>query len=502
MVDPEDEGVLVQGTASEPVGVAWRGMEHFDPQITDRRNLSGGRGPHRDGPVGRERQQLVRMRQFGGQGRHPQHVDVEGFEDGGHTADMVEVGVAHHREVEVAAAVAPQPAGGGFVLPGIDQDAGTGRFDQERVALPDVDGGHGETRRWNPSDHRGHARRDQRDHDRCRQPPIRRRARPACPRSQQPDARGKERDDGGRPCHLDGAAPSRQPRRGVEYYGSRDTGDCEQPGAHPGMHHRHHRADETDRRGQTRGRNGEEVGGDRHQLDRAEGAQQQWDDGDLRTDGDGSQLGNPPRQTSLQTGTDKGGDHQNACGRGGRQKQSERPRQQRVDQHQHQDRPRQGMACIAYHPTQVGQKEQPGHDSGTQHTRFEPGHEGEPRHHGRQCEAPATCAEPQERRERRHAGDDHGDVHARNGRQVGQAGCQHRVLVGNGEQARVPGHQPCEQTRPTDVEMAGCRVTHTCAHRLGRRRQPSGFAHRCPFAGGEHDGGMLAREPPPVAALG
>lgn len=96
----------------------------------------------------------------------PQGPDPHPVEDGGQATDVVGVRVAEDDEVQPPDPPSTEPAGDlVLVRPAVDQDACPAALDQQRVALPNVDGGDGQRRRRGAGD--GH--QQGRPHDGRRQ---------------------------------------------------------------------------------------------------------------------------------------------------------------------------------------------------------------------------------------------------------------------------------------------------------------------------------------------
>ncbi len=186
---------LVEFAARVPVGTAgWR-TEHLEVEVADAGPGGCGDLPH--GGAGRcgRRVEAVDGGDRRRRGRSPDRRDVRPLEDGDGTADVVEVAVGDHHEVEPHVAVPCEPTGGGGTLPGVDQHPRAGCAQQERIPLPDVDRGDREGRgRCQPADDRRH---------RCRHAGDRsdgggQTCAAGTRAGEQPGGHGHERDDGDR----------------------------------------------------------------------------------------------------------------------------------------------------------------------------------------------------------------------------------------------------------------------------------------------------------------
>lgn len=121
---PQHQRGLVALAAGEPVGPAGRGMQHLDGQVTEVDPRALDRGPHGHPASRRCCSQLAAGGRLGGQRPHPQRPHTHPPQHLGDPADVVEIRVGDHHQIEVAAAMPTQPPRGGPVGAGIDQDPG------------------------------------------------------------------------------------------------------------------------------------------------------------------------------------------------------------------------------------------------------------------------------------------------------------------------------------------------------------------------------------------
>lgn len=145
--DAQDQRPVVDLAAAVPERPARRRAEHLDGEVAEHGAGGCDHLPHGD-VVGDGRSlEAVDRRGRLRHGWPPHRADVGDVEHVADPADVVEVAVRGDDHVEMDVAVACEPPGGGVVLAGVDQQPGLWAADQERVPLPDVDGGDLQRRR-------------------------------------------------------------------------------------------------------------------------------------------------------------------------------------------------------------------------------------------------------------------------------------------------------------------------------------------------------------------
>lgn len=314
LVDAQDQRHLVDLVVAAGEGPTRGRGQDVHGQVPQRRALARRRLGDRHAGGGRGLPERRLDAVVGVDVAQPHRPDTHPLEHPREPRAVVRVGVAEHDEVEPSHPVAAQPRGDrGLVRATVDQDPCPTALDQDGVALPDVDGGHGQRARDRARD-RDQQRPTHHHHGRghpCRAAPT---------SSQQPGTGPHRHQQDGRPVqrhhwevgHL--RSPEHDPQRQVGQ-GEDDTGG-------PGVHDGHHRGHGDDHRGECCGGHGEQVGGDRGQWDLADPDQQHRRHGNLGADGDGRQAGEGPRPP-MQSSCDPRGDDQHAGGRGGREQQAQ-----------------------------------------------------------------------------------------------------------------------------------------------------------------------------------
>jgi hypothetical protein len=305
--DPHHVGRLVELAARETVGPSRRRMQHLKVQVPEPQRVARTRGVHRHAAVGRDlpqRGEFGQLRRDVGVGPH--RGDPQPSQHRGHPADVIEVGVADHREIEPSTPVRAQPAGGGVVGTGIDEHAGTRGFDEQRVALPDVDGREREPGRRTAAQQARDGRQGQGHRERgreasgCDRPTAR----------EQPPAPEQQREDGQGASERGGTAEALRAVGDRQHDRGGRAGQREHHAGESGTDQRDGGAEESQRGRERRHRHRQQVGGHRGEHDLAEVPQQQRHHRDLRAEGQGQQLPGPLWQPGWEPLSDPRGDHQ------------------------------------------------------------------------------------------------------------------------------------------------------------------------------------------------
>jgi hypothetical protein len=497
-VRSDDGGALVQLGTGVAVGPSRRGVQHLQHDVTDPRDGAAGWCADGDRAGGRLRPHLGRLGQLGRQRRRPDRRHLGAAEDLGDPADVVEVRVRHDDEVETGPPVPTQPPRGCLPLPCIDQDPGVGRLEQEGVALPDVDRGDARDAHRQASQQRLDTRQHHRQHGDGRSRPG-----PAGPPARQhPPTAGQEPGHRRRPGELDHATHAREAVGRREHDPGRPPRRCEDPRPRLERHQRDQRADEPQRGRHRTCRDRHEVRGDGRQTDLPEGRQQQRHDRELRAEGDRQQLAQPARETARQPLPDDRRDHEHAHGGRGGQQQPEGSGQPGIEEHEQQHRDGDGVSRLAHHPADRRTEQQQGHRPRTQHAGLEAGDEGEPGHHAPDRQPATPGRDTQDRGCSEHPADHDGHVAPGDRGQVRQPRGAHGLTVVLGEQPRVADDEAHEQSTHALVEVTRRARSHRRAHVLGRTGQRAGATDGLPRLRVDDRDRVLARQPPPVPAVG
>jgi hypothetical protein len=207
VADPHHDRGVVELAARPAVRTAWRRVEDLDGHVPNHRELTRDRGADGHATVLRNLDHLGSLGEVRRERSVPDGADAEVAEDVRYAADMVEVRVGHDHQVEVAPTVAPEPRRRRLVLTGVDQDARPWGLDQEGVSLPDVDGGH----RHGPLGYEPlqlrEPRRERRDQRGSSEPAGGERT----AIREDPQASGRQRDDGDRAARVGDPAEPLEP---------------------------------------------------------------------------------------------------------------------------------------------------------------------------------------------------------------------------------------------------------------------------------------------------
>ncbi len=341
--DPQHEGGLVALAAREAVRAAgWR-MQDLDREVTE---VDGGPLDRcADGHAARRRlrQQPGGRGQPGGQRPGPHRPDAHPPQDLGDTADVIEMGMGDHHQIEMTTAMPTQPARCGPVLTGVDQHAGPRRLHEERIALADVDRRHPQPL-WGQAP--GH-RREHRQREGCHQDARGQPTWSVTVPGQQPHGPRSRGDERERPAHVDRAtATGQRLGDGQDDRGTR-PGQREAAGRETDVDDRQSRRDEGDRRRHDRRRHRHQVGREADEVEFAEGGQQHREHGELGSDRHPDQRRDPPRHARRQAIPDHRGQQQHAGGGGRGEHQADRAGQAGIEQDQQQHGHRQGVPGIA-----------------------------------------------------------------------------------------------------------------------------------------------------------
>jgi hypothetical protein len=291
VMNARDDRGLVQFTPSPAVRTPGWGMQDLEVQVTDDGAIADLWGADGDAAFARHIEQFLHVRDGGRHRVEPHGVDPDRSQDVRNTSDVVEVGVGHDDQVEVAAAVRPKPPGSGVVFAGIDQDPSGRGLDQEGIALSHVDRGDREVVRSQSAHHDRKSSGDQAgERDGDRQP-----GGPRSPGGEQPDTATEERRHGGRSREFCRAAHTGEGVGGPQHHASRQPSDREQRRAQVHMDERQHRPGEGQHGRECRCWHRDDVGWDGGHRDLAERHEQQRNHGDLRPDRDGGHIGQPSR---------------------------------------------------------------------------------------------------------------------------------------------------------------------------------------------------------------
>lgn len=137
---PEDDRRLVEFAAGAEERPTRRRGEDLEREVAERDGRPGDRDHDRDPASRRRLPHAHRLVAIGPDGRHPDRSDLHAFEDGRHATRMIEMGMRHHHEVEVAPSLPDEPVGGPTILAPVDEDPDPWGLQEERVPLTDVDG--------------------------------------------------------------------------------------------------------------------------------------------------------------------------------------------------------------------------------------------------------------------------------------------------------------------------------------------------------------------------
>lgn len=458
LVDPQDEGHVVDLAVRPRERPATRWREHVDHQPPDAGRLAGLRLDDRDPAFGRDPPQVLLERRVGLGRTEPDSSDLHRSEDRREPDGVVGVRVRLHDEVEPPDAVAPQPVRHGvLVRAAVDEDAGVGTLHERGVALPDVD------RR---DRQRGGVRPGDRDQGEAPgHNPHRAGTGPPGPTSgEQPDDQAGGPDDHARarPRHdrqvRQTSRQQHEPQCGI--------GEREHRSGHTRVHDGEHRPPAGDDRRDRRGGHGQQVGRDRREGELPDGQQQHRGDGDLRPDRHGAE-GRERTGPSPQASQHQRRDDQDTGRRRRRQHHPERPGERGVhdDEPQHGDRER--VDGLAADTARLGEQDDTRHGRGTQHRRLGPGEQHEPGDRHRHGGAPSAGTHARRTAQQDHPRDHDRDVGAGDGDQVGQPDVPHRVLGGLRQQSRVAGDEPDGKTRAVTAEATGGRLAHPPPDELG-----------------------------------
>lgn len=352
-VHTEHQRGLVLLSVEASVRARTRRRQHPHDEIAHDRLLAARRGVHGGPHLAGSCQCLgKRWRRWSGPWALPDGGDVDRGQDGRGATRVVLVPVRQDEEVDPGRAIAAQPGSGAVVPAGVNQDRRRGGRQQERIALPDVDRGQDERAARGP--HR-HGPSKPADDDNGRRDPTS----PAM--DQQPRGRGEDPDqDRGFLPADDGPPPLQAPGR-TQDDPERRTG---QPQQHRGEGRQRNDDDRGSRAEQRRDccrRNGDEVGREGGQCDLAATGQQHRQHGDLCPDRDGQQVqqstGTNHALQRHQPFTDARGDHEHPERGRRRQQQPEPTRQQRIEQHQDQDRTSERMQRLDPSPARTGDQD-------------------------------------------------------------------------------------------------------------------------------------------------
>jgi hypothetical protein len=493
----DHERAVVQLARRPPVGTAAIRGEHLEVQVADDRDVPRRRRPHGHLPGGSHRHELGRLGEVGRDRPVPDRPDGDRPHHVRGPADVVEVPVGHHQQVEVPAPVRAQPPRRGPVLARVDEDPRAGRLDQERIALTHVDGGDGQGPHRETSghercagDHEG--RRGRHRQGRPHAAPLARADEPAGTGGQGDDRRGPSRRR--RPPHVGEGVGGPQHRTGGD--ARRQEQPAREVRGRDGDHRGDHGAGDRERR---RG-HGQHVRGHGCQGDLTEGGQQQRDDRELRADGDREDLGEPPREP-VEALADDRREQEHPSRRARRQEQPERAGEEGIHQQEEQHGARQPVPGVARHPAGACEQDHQPHGAGAEDGRLEPGEEREGHEHDDQHASLRAGADAHHGAGRHHAADQDGDVGAGDGRQVGEAARSHRLGVVLRQQPGVAGDEPGQQPAQPVRLPGGRGRPDPLADVLARAGQPPRPADRVPPGAVEDHRRVLPGQPPSVATL-
>lgn len=170
MADPQHQRRVVGLARRILEGAARRWTDDLDEGSAQLELLPGHRMLDRNAPFGDQLPDLVRLGQVGRDRVLPERVDGNGPQHGRDTADVVEMRVRDHQQVEVVDSALTQPSGRTIVAAGVDEDprAVLG-LHEDRVTLTDIDRGDDQPRdRWDPRrqhDGEGQHHRDRSGHE-------------------------------------------------------------------------------------------------------------------------------------------------------------------------------------------------------------------------------------------------------------------------------------------------------------------------------------------------
>ena len=304
--------------------------------------------------------------------------------------------------------------------------------------------------------------------------------------------------------HQEGQRPGRRPpveRRagqgGAVLGDDHDPGDApagqgaDQP-AHQVRDQADHAAQQPQDRGRTHDGRDDQVGGDGHQADLA------GDPGDERRARQlgrrrhRDRLGQPPRQPARQGVPPRRRDQQDACGREHREREPRRARQSGLDEQQPDHRCAEAAdAPVPAAPAQPDQRHG-AHGGGAQHAGLGAGQQHEADDPGHADDAEPAAPDPHPASHHQQEPDHEGEVRARDGRQVRQAGGA-EVLD---QSRRHPGVVAVDQRRHQRL-LAGGPVGHRVADRgpqgLGGPPGRSRGSRRLGRPARSHRGGQVAR---------
>lgn len=165
-VHPQHQRHLVGLAVAAEEGTAARGRQDVHVESPDGRMLA--RHGFEDGRVTR-RGRLAQPRLVGlvgGDRAQPHRPDVDGLHHGRQPHGVVGMGMAQDHEVQRPDPAPTYPRGDGVLVgPPVHQDPRATPLDQDRVALADVDGRHGQARRCRTGDRDQQGRTRPGDHE-------------------------------------------------------------------------------------------------------------------------------------------------------------------------------------------------------------------------------------------------------------------------------------------------------------------------------------------------